>query len=272
MPRFIHDEGAGTGTGLESHLARESAQYVYATLIALAWCNALELMVLCLNTFKRYHGCYFWSLLIASFAIIPFGLGYILRLWNISFSNGFVELAIIDISWAAMVTGHSLVLWSRLHLVLHHPRVLRALLYLIIIDGVLVHSAAGTLEIVRDALPDSHTATLAFGVIERIQLVWFCLQELLLSALYIRETARMLRLDQSSISRSVLAQLLGINVVIMVLDLSVVAVQYAGYFTLQVTMKSLVYSVKLKLEYVILGRLVDVAHIRTQGEAPRFRF
>jgi hypothetical protein len=48
-------------------------------------------------------------------------------------------------------------------------------------------------------------------------------------------------------------------------------VQYLGLFTFQVTFKSLVYSIKLKLEYIILGRLVEVAHIRTQRDTPRLR-
>ncbi|KAI9038206.1 uncharacterized protein KD926_011145 [Aspergillus affinis] len=268
MPRFSQEDGAGTG--LEAHLPFTVAQYVYPMFIALAWCNAIDLIVLCLNTFKRYKGSYFWSLFISSVAIIPFGLGYILRLFNITFTNGFLELAIVDVGWSAMVTGHSLVLWSRLHLVLHRERVLKALLYLIIFDGVLIHSACSAMELAHNALPDSRRVTLGFGIIERIQLVWFCLQELLLSAIYIRETARLLRLDRGGISHNVLSQLLAVNVVIIFLDLSIVAIQYAGYFTFQVTMKALVYSIKLKLEYVILGRLVDVAHIRSQGETPRF--
>lgn len=269
MPRFIQNDGEVTG--LDSHLPSSTAEYVYPMLIALAWCNAIDLIVLCLNTFKRYEGSYFWSLFVSSIAIIPFGLGYILRLFSITFTRGFLELAIVDLGWSAMVTGHSLVLWSRLHLVLHNERALKALLYLIVADGVLLHSACSAMEIANNALPDSRRVKIGFGVIERIQLVWFCLQELLLSAIYIRETSRLLRLDHSGISRNVLTQLLGVNVVIIVLDLSVVGVQYAGFFTFQVTLKALVYSIKLKLEYVILGRLVDVAHTRLQGESPRFR-
>ena len=79
-------------------------------------------------------------------------------------------------------------------------------------------------------------------------------------------------MDSGGLSRSVLVQLLLVNILIILLDVSVVAIQYAGYFTFQVTFKALVYSIKLKLEYVILGRLVDVAYIRAQSEAPRFRF
>lgn len=239
-------------------------QYVYPTFIALAWCNAIDLIILCLNTFKRYAGSYFWSLFLASLSIIPFGLGYLLKMFGISFSHYFFEILISDISWAALVTGQSLVLWSRLHLVLRNRYILRGLLYLIIFDGVLLHTSSTALELATNALPHNQSFTLAFDIMERIQLVWFCLQEMLISSLYVYATIKMLNLDACSFSRGILIQLIGVNFIIMALDMSVVAVQYSGLFTFQVTFKVLVYSIKLKLEYAILGRLVKVAHIRTQ--------
>lgn len=258
MPHF--DLGLNPGT---QNLDPSVAQYVYPTFIALAWCNAIDLVVLCLNTFKRYAGSYFWSLFVASLSIIPFGLGYLLKMFDISFSHYFLEIIIADISWSALVTGQSLVLWSRLHLVLQNRYILRGLLYLIIFDGVLLHTSSTALELATNALPNVDAFTLAFNIIERIQLVWFCLQELLISSFYIYATVKLLSLDACSFSRGILFQLIGVNVIIMALDMSVVAVQYSGLFTFQVTFKVLVYSIKLKLEYAILGRLVEVAHIRS---------
>lgn len=246
-------------------------QYVYLTLIALAWCNAIELIILCFNTFKRYAGSYFWTLFLASLGIIPFGLGYFLKIYKITFSHYFLEIIISDIGWSALVTGQSLVLWSRLHLVLHNRYILRSLLYLIIFDGVLLHTSCTALELATNALPKSMSVALAFGIIERIQLVWFCLQELLISGFYIYATIQLLKLDESPFSRGILTQLIVVNIIINLLDMAVVAIQYIGFFTFQVTFKGLVYSIKLKLEYAILGRLVKVAHIRTQMDAARFQ-
>lgn len=246
-------------------------QYVYPALIALAWCNAIELIILCFNTFKRYAGSYFWNLFVASLGIIPFGLGYFLKIYEVTFSYYFFEIIISDIGWSALVTGQSLVLWSRLHLVLHNQYILRGLLYLIIFDGVLLHTSCTALELATNALPNSVSVALAFGIIERIQLVWFCLQELLISGFYIYGTIQLLRLDEGSFSRGILTQLIVVNIIIILLDISVVAIQYTGFFTFQVSFKGLVYSIKLKLEYAILGRLVEVAHIRTQMDAARFQ-
>ncbi|EAW25625.1 uncharacterized protein NFIA_044440 [Aspergillus fischeri NRRL 181] len=265
MPTF---NTTSTDLGLDHHLSSPIVeQYVYPTFIAVAWCNALDLIVLCFNTFKRYSGPYFWSLLVASFCIIPFGLGYVLKIYSITFTNYFLEIAILDVGWSGMVTGQSLVLWSRLNLVLDNRRVLKALLYLIIVDGAVLHSSCTALEFATNALRGSHGVATAFDVMERVQLVGFCLQELLLSGLYIYKAVPLLKMDADRRSRGVLVQLIVINVVIMALDVSVVVVQYLGFFTFQVTFKALVYSIKLKLEYVILGRLVDVSRVRTPAAA-----
>lgn len=258
MPQF------GLGLSPESlSIDPAIAQYVYPTFIALAWCNAIDLIVFCLNTFRRYAGVYFWSLFVSSISVIPFGLGYLLKMFGITFTNYYLEIAIADISWSALVTGQSLVLWSRLHLVLQNRYILRGLLYLIIFDGILLHTSAAALEFATNALPHNNSVSLAFEIIERIQLVWFCLQELLISCIYIVATVKLLSLDECTSSRGILFQLIVVNVIIMVLDMAIVAIQYSDFFTFQVTFKVLVYSIKLKLEYAILGRLVKVAHIRS---------
>lgn len=42
---------------------------------ALALYNALELLLLIFTTFRAFRGLYFWSLLFASFGIIPYVIG-----------------------------------------------------------------------------------------------------------------------------------------------------------------------------------------------------
>ena len=46
---------------------------------------------------------------------------------------------VVDVpGWVMMVTGQSVVLYSRLHLVMQNQKVLKAVLMMIIVDGVLV--------------------------------------------------------------------------------------------------------------------------------------
>jgi hypothetical protein len=42
---------------------------------AIAWYNAIEILVLLFFVFKRYSGLYFWSLCITTISIVPYATG-----------------------------------------------------------------------------------------------------------------------------------------------------------------------------------------------------
>jgi hypothetical protein len=230
--------------------------YVFTAFASITLCYSIELIVLTLATFKRYGGVYFWSLLVTSYSLIVNTIGFLLFFFT--HVSPFVAVTVIVLGWCCMVTGHSIVLWSRLHLVLQNPRLLRAILYLIIFNAVTLHTT--TIVLMYGSVSTNTRSSFETGyyVIERIQLVIFCLQELLLSGIYIFETARLLRLRPRRAHKVILLQLLAINVIILLLDLVVVVLQYASMYELQVLFKPMAYSIKVRLEYAILGRLVQI--------------
>ena len=59
-----------------------STQVTIIIVATLSICNAIELLVLVFTTFRRYHGLYFWSLLVASFGIIPYNIGFLLEVFS----------------------------------------------------------------------------------------------------------------------------------------------------------------------------------------------
>ncbi|KFY49665.1 hypothetical protein V496_09886 [Pseudogymnoascus sp. VKM F-4515 (FW-2607)] len=218
--------------------------------------NSIELVVLCLFTFKRYQGYYFWSLLIASICLTPNILGFILFVFAPKVPVYF-SVTILVVGWCGMVTGQSLVLWSRLHLVHITHKHIRGLFWMIVTNAILLHVT--TIVVLFGAVSPHFTRfTNGFNIMERIQLVLFCVQELILSGIYIWDTVKLLRLRPRGWRQIILTQLLIINIVILIIDVSVVAVEYSGLYAVQVPLKSAAYSVKLKLEYAILGRLVKI--------------
>lgn len=237
-----------------------TATVIIGCFVGIAWYNSIELVGLCFLTFKRYRGCYFLSLLIASISIIPFALGYIIILF-VSFSNYFA-LVLLDVAWWGMVTGQSLVLWSRLHLIVSNRKVLRATLGMIIIDAILLHPTGPVLEIGSHAT-QSRRFTTAFSIFERIQLVVFSVQETILSTIYAWKAVQLLKLRPKGRNKSILIQLLITNLVMIIMDVAIISLQYTGLFTIHVTFKAMVYSVKLKLEYAILGQLVRISSTRS---------
>ncbi|OOF98354.1 hypothetical protein ASPCADRAFT_3413 [Aspergillus carbonarius ITEM 5010] len=228
----------------------------FTAFAAIACYNAIELIIFCLSAFKRRGSIYFWSLLIASIGILPQCIGYVL-LFSRPEISPYGSATLILLGWCGMITGHSLVLWSRLHLVLQDPRVLHYLLRLIILDDILLQVPI-TVLLYGTVSSQWGLFNKGYNIMERIQLVGFCLQEALLSGIYVWEAAKLLQLRPEGRHRRILAQLMLINITILVLDFVVVAIQYAGYYAVQVIFKPVAYSIKLKLEYAILGRLVKV--------------
>ncbi|KKK17248.1 hypothetical protein ARAM_001825 [Aspergillus rambellii] len=249
--------GSQTASETTGFTVNQVEKYIVTAFVGIAWYNAIELVILCLATFKRYEGTYFWSLLITSLSIIPYCLGFILFFFVAGISP-YIPVTLIVLSWYCTVTGHSVVLWSRLHLVLQKPKVLRCIIYLIVFDAIILQIPITVL--LYGALTPGNTAfSHGYSIMEHIQLIGFCLQESLISGLYIWETFKLLRLRPSRPNRRILSQLLAINIVVLVFDVAVVAIEYAGKYGLQVVFKPVAYSIKLRLEYAILGRLVLIA-------------
>lgn len=115
-----------------------------------------------------------------------------------------------------MVTGQSLVLYSRLGLILANPRILRAVLWMIIIDAILFHGITTIVDWGR------YTGNPAYGrgyfYIEFIQMTGFCIQEFIISGLYVWKTVELLKVISKQGIRRVMWQLFTINVVIIILD------------------------------------------------------
>ncbi|PHH75935.1 hypothetical protein CDD80_1931 [Ophiocordyceps camponoti-rufipedis] len=228
--------------------------------IGIALYNVLELNFLIAYTFKTYKGLYFWSMTVATWGIAFNAVGYLLRILQ-SDRSGYGHSTLILIGWSAMVTGQSLVLYSRLHFVLHNTAVLRGILAMIIVDGVWL----GVPVIVFVYGSNSSKSSLfirPYAVFERIQLCVFTVQELIISGLYIFETSKTLsvhrRLGLASLdARHRLVHLILANVLIVLLDTSVLVLEFTNNYDVQTAWKALVYSVKLKVEFSVLNWLVE---------------
>lgn len=227
---------------------------------AVAWYNALELIILIFLTFNRYSGLYFWSMILSSVVgVIPHALGFLLEF----FAIGPIGLAITlaTIGWYFMVPGQSFVLYSRLHLVEQSPNVLRRILYLIII-GTIVMIVPTTVLTYSTVYVRSEASTKGYNVMERMELAWFCAQEILIASIYIFQTINILRLrPEKEPNRSkIMYELISINLVMILMDIALLVLEYLGFYVLQTTLKAAVYSVKLKLEFGVLGKLVSLVH------------
>lgn len=169
-----------------------------------------------------------------------------------------------NIGWAILITGQSIVLYSRLGLLLQSKKTLRNLLIFILVNGFVLYTTTTILHYGTYHPSASIAGRFLDGIhiMEKIQMTLFCIQEFYISALYIREVQRLSRvLERGGRGRRTMWELGVINVVIVVLDIALLALEYLGFSILEQVFKGVAYSYKLKMEFAILGKLVDVSGV-----------
>lgn len=144
---------------------------IVAVCIALTLYNAIELLVLIFATFKRWSGLYFWSLLVASFGLIPYSIGNLISFFELTYSVA--GIIVSTLGWYCMVTGQSVVLYSRLHLVLLNRKVLRCVLWMIIINAIIFHIPTTVIHFGSIYSSKSQEFNAVYNVYEKIQMTGF---------------------------------------------------------------------------------------------------
>lgn len=204
--------------------------------LTIAWYNVAELTILIQSFFKRYAGFYYYSLLVATWGIFLHGMGMFLKFYHINQSmkgDDIMNTVIVWTGWCMMVTGQSIVLYSRLHLVAQ-AKWTRYVLWLIIFDGVVLHTTTGVLTFLTNCTPTPERWIPVYSVVEKIQVTWFFLQEVLLSGIYIWKTTGLLKLEGPLFDRKendrkkVLIHTIVMSAIIIALDITLLGLEFAG--------------------------------------------
>ncbi|KAM0424521.1 hypothetical protein ACHAPT_010236 [Fusarium lateritium] len=235
---------------------------VVAVFLGIAIYNFIELNFIILATFKRKEGLYFWSFIVATWGIPPYSIGFLLKNF-VPNTNSYIYVTLIVVGWWPLVTGQSMVLYSRLHLVLRKPAWLRAVLIMIIVNAFVCYVPTTIMVYgANSSNPDPFITP--YSIYEKIQVTIFFIQEMIISGLYIFATTKILKNDAvtgRTESRDVMRHLIVVSIIVVILDITILAFEYANLYYLQTSYKALAYSVKLKIEFSILNKLIVV----TQG-------
>jgi hypothetical protein len=215
--------------------------------------NALETAIVAFDTFKHYRSLYFWSIQVATWGILVHALPAMARF--ISQASNLATSIPFMIGWYAMVTGQAVVLYSRLHLLVSDVRTMRWVLWMIVINACILHIPMTVLFFGLNN-GDTRFARPA-AIFDRIQLTCFCIQDFILCGIYIYEgilAFKMTSTLRGRNSRSAILHLLWINILVVFLNILLLLAEYKLHY-IQVSFKTVVYSIKLKLEFSVLSRL-----------------
>lgn len=204
------------GIGAEITLSYQLSLTLIAFL-SVAWYNVIELTVIVFTSFKRRSGLYFYSILVATWGIAIVGMGFFLKFFQIT-SSGVLYTTLIAIGWPAMVTGQSLVLYSRLNLIMRNTG--RWVLIMIIVDAVICHIPIIVLMYGTNCSSNPGMFIELYSVYEKIQVSIFFVQEVIISGIYLYETTKLLCCEgniRGPNARKVMMHLIWVNVFIIVL-------------------------------------------------------
>ncbi|KAI0880957.1 uncharacterized protein GGS22DRAFT_78266 [Annulohypoxylon maeteangense] len=233
---------------------------VVGAFFGIAVYNALEVYILMFNTFRRKNTLYFWTILAANTGVL-LHLLYVFRLWSLAPN---LPMAVFtSIGWILMSTGQSLVLYLRLHLVIHDRRKLRWILSLIIFTFITLQvPTTATFLALCASPPDSANGKKfkdAFDVFKIAQLAGFLIQEAVISGIYVyafHKTSRRLRMVREDQVKKMLHELIALVVIVVLFDVALIVDELVGNYQIQTTLKPAVYSIKLKAELFVLNNLV----------------
>jgi len=156
-----------------------------------------------------------------------------------------------------MVSGQAFVLYSRLHLVVRTQRTLNLVLAMIVVNGFCLHTPTIIFTIGSNSTNGSFWAPM-YNTMERIQLTIFCVQEVVISTVYIVATVRLLGSIYHSKTRTVMMQLILVNSICLGMDVVLIGLEYSNNYVGETSVKPMIYAIKLKLEFAVLNQLMSL--------------
>lgn len=229
---------------------------VVVTVATLSIYNSLELLLLVASRFREWRSLLFISLVVASFGIIPYFVGFVMEYFLLAVF--WADMILSSIGWIFLITGQSVVLYSRLGLILNSQRILKAVKWMIIIDAIIFHISTTVVQYGKMYGHERAHFARALFYIEKIQMTGFCIQEFIISGIYMWKTVELLKVISKKGTRKVMIELFLINCIIVLGDIGLLALEYSGQRVMERTFKGFIYSVKLKLEFATLTKLVDL--------------
>lgn len=104
---------------------------------------------------------------------------------------------------------------------------------------------------------------------EKIQVTAFCIQEFIISGLYVYYTREMLNPGetfQKKRNRQIMLHLIYVNILVILMDITLLCTEYASLYEIQITFKGALYSIKLRLEFAVLNDLLSIFSPRESSQ------
>ena len=224
----------------------------------------VEVNVLIHRAFKKRRGLYFWSMQLGSLGVFFGTLGLILKNFGGRRTDSIWPLYVLFANggWAIHMTAQSLVLYSRLHLVVQNQKIQRYVFRMIL-------STVFTFVIptIAFSFPAYNTWDHEMSsvwsprilIVVRFTQIGYTITESIISGLYIWSLLRLMKFKSNVRSRRVMTDLIYVNVVAIAFDILTVGLVFTNQNGVAFPVQEFSYIFKLRLEFVVLNQLMDLA-------------
>jgi hypothetical protein len=232
-----------------------------AAISAIGYWLVLELTFEVYFTFKRHDGLYFWSIIISIWGVALRSIGWTVQMF-VHGANKYFCTTFLVVGVSAMVTGFSFVLYSRLHLVIRDYRILRAVLIVIVFDGVAFLLPLAVSQFGLDSQNPYPYIPIALPA-ERLYAVGNFAQESIIGCLYIWTARKTVLRGFVAQKHKTTAVLIGAQILVILLDIPTVVLAWpwpnmGAMVIILGTLHPTIYAIKLKIELVVLNQLVHI--------------
>lgn len=262
MDTFMSNLSPEVGVVLQENISN----IIIISMLATAIYNALETVLITFDFVKKYRVLYFWSMQASCWGILVHAVSTIICCT--SQQSTLPTSVLFIVGWYAMVTGQAIVCYYRLRLVVLDASKVRWVLRMIVVNACILYVPMTVLFFGR--MNGDHRFRRPAAILNRIQLVGFCAQESVISCVYMQEAIRNLicvaRLRGHEQPQAT-AHLLGIGGFVFLLNILLLLTEYRLHF-IQVSLQAVIYSIKLRLEFVLLYHLRTPMHADALGLLP----
>jgi hypothetical protein len=230
-------------------------------------------------TFRRWSGLYFWSLVITTFCIISVNISNILYYWVLKDSCPGITLLFEVPGYLFYVPFEFLILYSRLHLVQTGEKIMRSVLYAIVVEWVVIEVPLAVLIIGVTLAPTSSFSN-AYLQWSKAEWMIYLGMDCVLSGVYVYQIRKTWGSDTDRKLRSVLRQVAAMTVFILLVDAIYIVLWFKLPSTITIgldvsiklgwllpkhsliSIKGFLFSFKLLLEIWTLSKLTDISRRR----------
>lgn len=225
---------------------------------------AIDLVFQLHITFRRRSGFYYWAVLCTSVGVgLHASMLLLKRFTNFSMAGEMAVTAVLKTGDIMNQTGFSLVLYSRLGLVMRSadPRYLRLLLFAICAGSFFVNTPQLVFNFgTKIPAPQNEVWIARKMIAERIVGVYFTIQEFVLSTMFTCATADFIKTDgclmhqSSKTCRNLLLFMIAAQATTFLADAALVALLFANLY-FKIILHPFLFGVKLKFELAALNQL-----------------